>query len=25
VNNVCRDKTAIQGATDLLQQPKLCK
>jgi len=23
VNSVCRDKTVIQGATDLLQQPEL--
>jgi len=25
VNSVCSDKTAIQGATDLLQQPELCE
>jgi len=25
VNNVCRDKTVIQGATDRLQQPELCE
>jgi hypothetical protein len=24
VNTVCHDKTAIQGATDLMQQPELC-
>jgi hypothetical protein len=24
VNTVCRDKTVIQGATDLMQQPELC-
>jgi len=24
VNNVCHDKTVIQGATDLLQQSELC-
>jgi len=24
VNTVCRDKTVIQGATDLIQQPELC-
>ena len=25
VNTVCCDTTVIQGATDLLQQPELCK
>ena len=25
VNTVCCDKTGIQGATDLLQQPELCE
>ena len=25
VNTVCCDKTVIQGATDLLQQPELCE
>jgi len=25
VNTVCRDKTVIQGATDLLQQTELCE
>ena len=24
VNTVCRDKTVIQGATDITQQPELC-
>jgi hypothetical protein len=24
VNTVCHDKTAIKGATDLMQQPELC-
>jgi hypothetical protein len=25
VKTVCHDKTLIQGATDLLQQPELCE
>jgi len=24
VNTVCHDKTVIQAATDLMQQPELC-
>jgi hypothetical protein len=25
LNTLCHDKTVIQGATDLLQQPELCE
>jgi len=25
MNTVCRDKTVIQGATDIMQQPELCE